>query len=378
MNRTECAEVRRTYATERSTVSKIYGAYVNSTKEIIAKFERSLFDSSEDECDKYLALFRKTLSGKCGRNLIDIPFTTEEVASGEKHKLLRDVLKGDEGLDALYKKIIESYESKENYVILLARSKYDVIIKAKDGESSDSGEVYSFFTVAICPVKLTKAALAYDPKEKLFAESPTDNVIMPPEAGFTFPAFDERRTNLYSALFYTKSADEAYTELTSSLFGGGMKMPANEQKKVFREVISETISDNCSYEVVKNIRRAVGALVEEHKASKEREELYLTKHDVRDILSVSGVKAEALDTFSDKFTENFGSNADVLPENVIDIKKTELRTPDVVIRVAPGKEDLVRTEIIDGVEYILIRADEGVEFNGLGLARPAGSDKKEE
>ena len=45
----------------------------------------------------------------------------------------------------------------------------------------------------------------------------------------------------------------------------------------------------------------------------------------------------------------------------------ELRTPDVVIKVSPDRSDLVETRMIDGHPYILIRAEAGVEVNGVNV-----------
>ena len=49
----------------------------------------------------------------------------------------------------------------------------------------------------------------------------------------------------------------------------------------------------------------------------------------------------------------------------MDTKHLELRCPDVTIQVNPERGDLVETRVIDGVRYILIRAEEGVEVNGV-------------
>ena len=54
--------------------------------------------------------------------------------------------------------------------------------------------------------------------------------------------------------------------------------------------------------------------------------------------------------------------------NVVEPKKFEVRTPDVVVQVNPERSDLIETRIIDGLKYILIRADEGVEVNGVSIA----------
>ena len=73
------------------------------------------------------------------------------------------------------------------------------------------------------------------------------------------------------------------------------------------------------------------------------------------------------------FAGNLGSRAEIAPKNLIDPGRFVLKTPDVVIRVADGKEDLVAVKSIDGAKYILIRADTGVELNGLPL-RVDGED----
>ena len=51
-------------------------------------------------------------------------------------------------------------------------------------------------------------------------------------------------------------------------------------------------------------------------------------------------------------------------------KQYELRTPDVTIRVNPERADLVEARVIDGVRCLVIRAEEGVELNGLNVHWP--------
>ena len=41
--------------------------------------------------------------------------------------------------------------------------------------------------------------------------------------------------------------------------------------------------------------------------------------------------------------------------------------PEVTIRVKPQARDLVQTKIIDGIKYILIRAEDSVEVNGVSI-----------
>ena len=59
---------------------------------------------------------------------------------------------------------------------------------------------------------------------------------------------------------------------------------------------------------------------------------------------------------------------DLSAQNIVNVKQFELKTPDVVVKVNPDRSDLVETRIINGSRYILIRADEGVEVNGVNIS----------
>ena len=67
------------------------------------------------------------------------------------------------------------------------------------------------------------------------------------------------------------------------------------------------------------------------------------------------------------YDADFGFEAELHPKNVVDSKRFEIKTPDVVIKVSPEKSDLIETRIIGGVPYILICADESVEVNGVPI-----------
>lgn len=41
--------------------------------------------------------------------------------------------------------------------------------------------------------------------------------------------------------------------------------------------------------------------------------------------------------------------------------------PDITIKVNPERPDLIKTQIIDGQKYIMIKADENVEVNGVNI-----------
>ena len=75
----EIAEIRRRYKTEKSSISRVRGCYVNDRQEIISRFDQSIGLMTEDEAEELLVLLKKTLSGSVGKNLIDIEFSNLRV-----------------------------------------------------------------------------------------------------------------------------------------------------------------------------------------------------------------------------------------------------------------------------------------------------------
>ena len=65
MNQRELGELRRRFRPEKSAISRVYGCYVNSSREIIAYIDQSLGLMPQEEAEKYLGLLKKALSG-CG------------------------------------------------------------------------------------------------------------------------------------------------------------------------------------------------------------------------------------------------------------------------------------------------------------------------
>ena len=376
MNEREIAEVRRTLRPERSTIPAVYGCYVNAEGQIIAKFCRSFALMGEEESEKYLAIFRRVLTGTPYRNLIDIPFSNSQVAGGEEHGLLMTLrktrLEDESARDTFFSRVAASVPSEDNLVILLGCAAYDVVKKQKDGEDAgDSTEMYTYLVSAICPVKSTKSTLSYNEEEKSFADLLGTNAITPPTLGFLFPAFDGRQTNIYNALLYTKSLEDSHEAFTDAIFKKNIPMPAKEQGKAFRAVLADTLEEECTLPRIRAIHEELRERILVHKETKNPEPLTVSVNTVREVLSDTGIGEEKLEAFTARYTEEFGSGY-LSPKNLVEASKFELRTPDVKITVAPGASDRVSTREIGGVTYLLIRADGGVELNGLDV-RLAGT-----
>ena len=373
MNDKEIGEIRRHLRRDRSNITKIYGCFVNDNKEIITEFSQSTGIMPENEGDKYFALFKRVLSGSVGKNLIDITFKTSQVAGSPEHKLLMDLreskLGDDELLHSFFQKIIDSVTLEGNYLILIGCDSYDVPFKGKDdlSDSDKSEEVYTYLICAICPVKQTKPNLHYVPEEKLFHDGAMNQPVSAPALGFLFPAFDNRATNIYNALYSTHDIKVSQDALIEALFNTPVPMPAAEQKKCFEALLTTALGDDCNLDVVQTVHDQLCQRIELHKEAKVPEPLMIAKADVKEALASCCVSEEHLAKFSVDDDETFGFEADLHPKNIIDSKRFEIKTPDVSIKVDPTRSDLIETRVIGGVKYIMICADENVEVNGVSI-----------
>lgn len=373
MNTKEIGEIRRRLRRERSNITAIYGCYVNENKEIISEFRQSTGMMPENEADKYYALLRRSLSGSIGKNLIDITFKTAQVADSDEHRLLMGLresdLKDDDLRKNFYQKTIESVALEGNYLILLGCDHYDVPFKSKDDsfQKDASEETYTYIICAICPVKQTKPNLHYVPEEKVFHDGAMNQMVGAPALGFLFPAFDNRATNIYNALYYTHDTKAGQDAFVEAIFNTPVPKPAAQQKQSFEALLTTSLGEECSLDVVQTVHDQLCQRVELHKESKVPEALTVSKSEVRDVLSSCGVTEEHLAKFSVDYDEAFGFEAELHPSNIIDTKHFQVKTPDVSIQVDPARSDLIETRVIGGVKYIMICADEDIEVNGVSI-----------
>jgi hypothetical protein len=373
MNTKEIGEIRRHLRRDRSNMTAIYGCYVNDQQQIITTFRQSLGMMPENEAEKYFSFLRRGLSGTIGKNLIDLSFRTAQVADSPEHKLLMDLrqtaLKDEDILIRFYQKIVDSVKLNESYVILIGCDSYDVPFKSKDdtNQKDASDEVYTYLICTVCPVRQTKAVLHYVPEEKNFHDGGITNMIAAPELGFLFPAFDQRSTNIYNALYYCKNIKENHPAFVEALFQTPLPKPAAEQKKSFEDLLTSSLEDECSMDVVQTVHDQLCQRIALHKESKLPDALLIGKEDVQEVLESCSISESHLAKFSVDFDRVFGYEQDVHPKNIIDDKRFEVKLPDVSIKVAPNRTDLIETRVIGGVKYILIRAEEEVEVNGVQI-----------
>lgn len=384
MNKKEISEIKKLFANENSVISTICGCYVDGDKNKKSMMREAFLSLPQDEMHKYMAIFRKCMTGTLGRNILNMEFAdaaTEVTVSQQKLMDLRDSeLKDDAVLETFYDEIIANYNTAENYLILLVYGVYDVPGRTSDGiEMEDaSDEIYRHILCCICPVKLSKPGLSYNSEQNGFHERIRDWVVDMPAMGFLYPAFNERSADVNSILYYSSKAEELKFDFVETVLGCTLPMTAGGQKETFQTIIQDTLGDECEFEVVKEIHEQLTELIEEKKD--DETPLELGRKEVVNLLAASGVDNRKIEELENNFEEAAGGSMTqpLLASNVASTRKFEIKTPDVVVQVKPDRTDLVETRMIDNVPYLLITLSDSVQVNGIDVRMPRSKEQEEE
>lgn len=386
MNQKELREIRKRFTLDKDSISHVYGCYVNAAKDIVARMDMSMGLMEQEEAELYLKLLKKSISGTLGKNLLDIEFSTKQVEDSDEHRLLQALrqshLRDEDMRELFYKRVIESLDfGDDSYVILLASDSYDIPFKGRDDELWEEGsnEVFDYIICCICPVKDARASLRYFAEEQNFRGASSGHVLGNPELGFMFPTFDDRSTNIYNALYYSRGLVDIHHEFIDGIFNiEKSPMSAGAQQHAFTDVLCESLGEDCSLDVVKAVHGQIRQQLLVHKESKDPEVPELFVEDLDDVLKHSGVPEEKVEVFNEACRKEFGDQSILNPINVMESKKFEMKTPEVKITVDPEYTYLITTQEIDGSQYLLIPAGEGVTVNGIDISVGDGVEETEE
>ncbi len=82
MNKKEISEIKKQFTPDRCCITRICGCYVDGEKNKKTELKEAFLSLSEEEAFKYFEIFKKTLSGTIGKNLINMEFPLEQEKEG--------------------------------------------------------------------------------------------------------------------------------------------------------------------------------------------------------------------------------------------------------------------------------------------------------
>ena len=431
MNKKEVLELKRRFKKDQATFTQLVGCYVDCNHNKVCKFGGKFLTLEEDEYYKYLEIANKVLSGTVGNNLLDLEFPLQEEDVGGRQQILMALreskLENEELLDTYYDLVIDTYDEAGNYLILLYLDSYDVMTRTRDNINLDeSEEVYEYILCAICPVALSKPGLGYLEDEQRIGPRIRDWVVGAPDTGFLFPAFNDRSTDIHSALFYTKNTKEPHSEFMANGLGCGVERTATEQKMAFHSIIRNVLGAESegTEDTLLDIQQNLSDMIEDYSEKHEEEDgpFLLDKEVVQKVLTDSNVSEEKMTRIEKSMDEAFGEKLPIA-ENVIDAKAleanearieklaledqvgvltlqleekkeeleekntaleertsqllekqeeidnyiAETKTYDVVLRVKPEKASQIKSQIINGEKCLVIplKENEHATINGV-------------
>ena len=374
MQKKDINEIKKLFTPDNCTVNRLRTCFVSQAAGgPVKKFtSNDLFLSlSEEEMHKYLAFFKKALSGTIGKTLKNLPFTVKDETEGTHHPFLMDIVHSDfsneELIDSLYDKIIEGYTSGEQYCILLANAAYDVPTKASDETilEDSSDEVYNFMLCLICPVNLRDGELGILPDTDKIKELTRNMVLKNPDKAFLFPAFTDRSTDIHEVLYYSSKSKDLQPTLIDTLFGVQIPYNEEEQKYIFNDLITCAFGDDISLEKLQDVQEKLNQSIDDsNKAGNEN--VKFDKAELEKIFKTCGASDEGIDDFRQCFDEK-GEKTEIEANNIDLCSQIKIKSPSVNVTIKKDASDRLEYKNIDGHKCLVIMMDDGLDVNELDI-----------
>lgn len=359
MNKKEVAEIKKTLKMEKCCIDKIIGCYVTPSKDKRMITLPEIRTMEEEHLDKYLEIFKKSLSGSIGKQLNCITFPDDAEDDGGTQNLLNEIEKSglddDERIEELFDRIVNNYEDKGYYCILLMHALYDV--PSKD---SDSEDVYSHMVCSVCPVTVTKPFLSYIMETNEIQDGPVAWMVGNPQCAFLFPTFTDRMSNIHEVMVYNKKASEVNTGIIEGVLQCNIPASADEQVNAFVTSTQAAFDNAISYEQAASIHDALTEQMES--AESAESEVVVTSAAIKNILE--NENASNLDAFDTQFNSMIGDN-EVFLANLVDKDKFVVKMDGLVIAANNDTKDLISVQEVDGHKCLVISPNGDMEVNGI-------------
>lgn len=356
MNKKEILELRKTFRPEECNISRIATCYVTSEKEKILEKSQAFLSLPEEEAFKYFDILKQALSGTVGKNLYTLKTNSIHPADESPQKLetLRKYHMNDEGmLTDLFDSIIGSYDSSENYLIIVVNGLYDIPgVTSDDQELEDaSDEVYSYILTCICPVELDEPGLSIDCTKPAILDKERDWMVKSPVNALLYPAFTDRATDIHHALYFAKKAENSQDDFLKELIESEMMLSDKEEHEWFLDTLNHAHEEQMPLETAKEIHTK---LVEK---SLEKENLpsagMLSKKELLQVIDKE-LNADQVKDIDEDYDKTVGKENDITIKNLVNPKKMVIQTGTAKVEIDSDYADMVETKRIDGRLYLAV------------------------
>lgn len=342
--------------------------------EIIIKKRKRLGNMKPEDGHKYLSIINSSLTGTLNEKFFPLP--VEEAA----RELLGSILQNpedDSALEELYRLFADNlpFVNSTNYLIVVADNTIDLKACDDNGVPIDdaSEECFSYIVVSVCPVNPSKPGLSFHEDDKDFLSRLIDWVAKDPLMAVTYPAFTKGEGEPGSALLYVRNAKKAPSDVVMEIFGCECPEPASSVTGKMQTIYQNATDTGLGIEMNDEIAGIFDSEVKTMKKSIKAENDTFDGEDLERILTKAGAASDAIKSakaaFNEEFSEGFIPTAKIMP----------IRNKRVKFEIHTEAPELVKTETVNGVLYMMIPVSGGVSLNGeIVDAQNEGSGAKEE
>ena len=203
IKREDMLELTRRMSPQRTSVSRIAGAYIDEKNEIDGTFNTHFLKLSPADKTRNLNLAKQLLLAETNQQLQEYHLRENSRGKDSLVQLLDGIrtsaLKNDALLEIFYEQVANVYHPGYPWACFLLFGQYDIPVKGHDKEWMEgSEEVYTYLLCHISPQDNT-----YEPSE--------------PEFGFLYPAFRDRTTSMDHINIFEILPECPHEELVSLL-----------------------------------------------------------------------------------------------------------------------------------------------------------------
>ena len=370
MTPSEVAKIKK--GINPSSLSTIYGCYIDDSGQIKGRFEQKLDNNTlgEGAVESILKCLRKGISGAMGRNLIEIDVPKDMIGYKVLNKLRDSECNDQDAFSSLMGSITRSDivdpEKNNGYIVLMAHNVADLSKKGKEdgdgtvGSDEDEGGYVEdgVFRSVVCvafAVKPDSDGVGFFTGDMKFKSVDYGRLLGSPIVGFMYPSYDKGGAIMEKALYHVQSESNLQPAFISNVFNSKPPATFTDKKEEFGSMMKEALVEDCSVQNIIAVCNEINSRDDEARVqAKESGTRFkpeiLTGNDIGMILRNNGADASNVEEFV------YQCNSAFDPTDEDDSKKKQKDSPRDFFDTKKIKLEIV-TPIGDAVKKIVVTAD---------------------
>ena len=381
MNKKELNEIKKQLKYENETlylkgIQEGYGRCNDG--EPVVRFTRLIHGDTleKEEGELFFDIFKKSLSGTYGKNLIEYGFDHSVPESKALQETFFAYKNGSllikEEFEQLVKDLLVKGDYRNPVYITAGIFEYAAPALNKNNEILEENSVFRFMIVAISEAKLTEIGLFYNHETNEVQRKVNDEmqIVTPPLDAFLYPSFSGRASDVNHFLYHAKSAKKPNIDLIEDYFHIPFVSSAPEQAEGFAKVIADIFPNGMDTKTALKFHENLANYINEN--DNEDSMVMMDKTRIKDLLVASGAPDENMRFFDSSFSKIL-EDQEVAAVNLMETGKVSFKAPSISISIRDDALEFVRTKTIDGRPCLVIEMNDGLEISGLpaNLLTPA-------